>query len=93
MYVGKKVERDAIHCSVSPAYKQTRSCPGRVGVDTVFSGVGLLWTAPVRFAQPPRRGTLCWGDGEPNMRSTSGQDGDAHCQDDGKADTWEGLPA
>lgn len=50
---------------------------------TVSPGVGPLWTAPLRFAQPPRRGTLCWGDGGPNMRVTSGQDGDAHGQDDG----------
>lgn len=64
MYVGKKVDRDAIHCSASPAYEQTRSCPGRVGVETVspvWDCSALLCSAPLRFAQPPRRGTLTAG--------------------------------
>lgn len=88
MYVGKKVELDAIHCSASPAYKQTRSCPGRVGVETVSPGsdrVGLLYSALLRYASPSHHGGVpcSGGDGQPKMLVTSRQDGDAHCRDDG----------
>lgn len=70
MYVGKEVERDAIHCSASPAYKQTRSCPGRVGVETVSPGVdrvGLLYSALLRYASPSHHG------GEPCSGGTASQ--------------------
>lgn len=41
------------------AYKQTRSCPGRVGVETVSPGVdrvGLLYSALLRYASPSHHG-------------------------------------
>lgn len=84
MSTGKNVGRDAIHCSTSPARTQARSCPGRVGVGTVspeWDCSSLLWSATLAPATL-RRGTLCWSDGGPNKRSTRGQEGGAHRQDD-----------
>lgn len=47
------------------AYKQTRSCPGRVGVETVSPGVdrvGLFCSTLLRYALPSHHGgELCSG--------------------------------
>lgn len=86
MPTGKKVGRDAIHCSTSRYARRDGAAPAEFGVGTVspvWDCFPLLWSAPVvHLDQPPRRGTLCWSEGGPNKGSTSGQDGDVHLRDD-----------
>lgn len=68
MNVGKKVERDAIHCSASPTDKHTRGSPGRVGVETVSSGCGTaLLCSATQYTSPSHRG------GEPCAGVTASQ--------------------